>query len=65
MGVYIDDNKLVITTEPKNICLVLPKGVGKNLKHEADSIIKHNDFFVENKIKKEIDQLLSKYKQYL
>ena len=35
-----------------------------NLNDEIDSIIKHNERFAEHTIKKEIRQLLSKYKQY-
>ena len=42
MGVHIEDNKLVITTEPKIIYFHLPKDVGNNLKHKIDFVIKHN-----------------------
>ena len=44
MRIYIGDNKLVITTEPKNFYFDLPKNVGNSLKHEIDSIIKHYNF---------------------
>ena len=62
MGVYIGDNKLVITTQPKIFHFDLPKDVGNNLKHEIYFITKHNELFPEHKIKNEIRQLLSKYK---
>ena len=39
----------------------LPKEVGENLKHEIKFIIKSNKSLAENKIKNEIEQLLSKY----
>ena len=42
MGVYLRDNKLVITTEPKTFHFNLPKDVDTNLKHEIDSVIKYN-----------------------
>ena len=58
----IEDNMLVIITEPKIIRFDLLKDVSKNLKHEIHSIIKHNEYLAENTIKHEIDQLLSKYK---
>ena len=58
----IEDSMLVIITEPKIIRFDLLKDVSNNLKHEIDSIIKHNEYLAENTIKHEIDQLLSKYK---
>ena len=39
-----------------------PKDVDKNLKHEIEFIIKSNESLADNKIKSEIEQLLSKYK---
>ena len=39
-----------------------PKVVDENLKHETEFIIKSNESLVANKIKNEIEQLLSKYK---
>ena len=60
MGVKIEDNMLVIITEPKTIHFDLPKDVNKSLKYEVDSIIKHNTFLAEH-TKKKISQLLSKY----
>ena len=49
---YIENNKLVIVTEPKTIHFDLPKNVGKNLKREIGSITKHNEFSAEHTIKK-------------
>ena len=62
MGVYIEDNNLVIITELKTIQFDLPKNVGNNLKYETDSIIKYNEILPEHKIKNGISQLLFKYK---
>ena len=39
-----------------------PKNVDENLKHEIEFLIKSNESLAENKIKNEIEQLLSKYK---
>ena len=38
-----------------------PKEVDENLKHEIKFIIKSNKYLAENKIRTEIEQLLSKY----
>ena len=38
-----------------------PKDVDEKLKNEVEFIIKSNEFFAENKIKNEIEQLLLKY----
>ena len=61
MEEYIDDNKLVLFTEPKTICFNLTKKVDNSLNYEIDSIIKHNEIFAEYRIKNEISRLLSKY----
>ena len=39
-----------------------PKDANKNLKHETVFIIKTNKYLADNKIKIDIEQLLSKYK---
>ena len=62
MRIYIGDNKLVITTEPKNFYFDLPKNVGNSLKHEIDSIIKHYKLLAEHTIKNVIRKAFSKYK---
>ena len=60
IGVYIVNNKLVITTEPKTFCFDLPIDVDNNLELEIDSIIKHNELLAERAIKNKVRQLLSK-----
>ena len=62
MGMYIDDNKPGIIKEPKTIRFDLPEDVGSNLKHEIDSIIKHNGFLAEHTVKNKISQFLFQYK---
>ena len=49
--VIMRDNKLILTTEPKTICLDLPEYAGINLKHEIDSIIKRNKLLADHTIK--------------
>ena len=39
-----------------------PEDVNENLKHEIEFIIKINESLAKNKIKNEIEQLLSKFK---
>ena len=60
--VHINDNKLLIITEPKTIYFDLTQDVVNNLKHEIDFIIKQNDFLADHTIKNEISQILSKHK---
>ena len=62
MGVQIEYNKLVKTTQPKTFCFHLPKDVDNNLEHETNSIIKHNELLAEHTIKNEVRQLISKFK---
>ena len=52
MEVYIDDKKLVITTEPKTICFDLPIEVNNSLKNEIKLTIKIMKFSQTNKQKK-------------
>ena len=59
----MEENKIVIKdVETFNFDFDWPKDVDENLKHEIEFIIKSNKSLVENKIKNEIEQLLSKYK---
>ena len=44
------------------IRITTPKDVDKNLRHEIDSIIKHNELLAQHTIKNPISQLLLKYK---
>ena len=62
MGEDINDNKLVIIEEPKNIRLNLTKKVDNNLNHETKYIKKHNEFFYCQSMESVISQLLWKYK---
>ena len=60
--VHINDNKLLIITEPKTIYFDVKQDVVDNLKHEIDFIIKQNDFLADHTIKNEISRILSKHK---
>ena len=62
MRVYIDNNKLVIIVESKNISFNLTKKVVNSLKNEIKLIIRRNESFDEYAIKNEISQLLFKHK---
>ena len=57
------DNMIVIR-EPKSFYFNfdLLKDVDKNLKHEIEFIIKHNESLAEHKVKNKIEQLFFKYK---
>ena len=55
---YFDDNKHVIITEPRRVCLDLSKN---SLKYEISSIVKRNEFLVKQKIKHVVIQNLSSY----
>ena len=55
-----NNNKLVITIEPKSFCFDLPKDAENNLKHKTYSVIKHNKLSAEHKVKDEVRQLLPK-----
>ena len=60
----IMQENMILIGDPKTFCLNfhLPKDVDENLKHEIEFIIKNNESLAENKIKNEMEQLLSKYK---
>ena len=55
---------MIVIREPKMFYFYFDwsKDVGKNLKHEIESITKSNESLDENKIKNETEQLRSKYK---
>ena len=61
MGVHNGDNKRVVTTEPKTIHFDLSKDVDNNLKHEINSIIKHNEILAEHTTQNNIRKSFSKY----
>ena len=54
---------MVVMKDPKTFYFDFdwPKDVEKNLKHETEYIIEIYESLVENKIKKEIGQLLLRY----
>ena len=54
------NGNMIVTRDPKTFFFLF--AFGKNLKHEIEFIIKSNDSLSENKVKNEIEQLLSKYK---
>ena len=58
------EENMVAIREPKTFYfdLYLPKDADKNLRHEIEFLIKNNECLADNKIKNEIKQLLSKYK---
>ena len=61
MGVYFNDKKLVIRAESRSIRFNLKNKVDNRLKHETDSIIRHNKNLAEPRIKNKINQLFYKY----
>ena len=64
MGVYIDDNKLVIITEPKTIPIDSPIKINKSLYYDIKFIvgrIESSAEYAEYTIKDEIRQILFTY----
>ena len=55
---------MIVIRDPKTFRLNFdwPKDAHDDMKHENEFIIKSNESLAENKIKKEIEQLLLKYK---
>ena len=55
------EENMVVIREPRTFCFDFdcPKDVDKNLKREIRFIIKCNDNLTQNKMKNEIEQLLS------
>ena len=53
---------MIVIRDHKTFCFNLdwPKYADENLKHEIEFIIKSNESLAENKIKKDIEQLLLK-----
>ena len=58
------EENMIAIRDPKTFYFYFnwPKDVDENSKHETEFIIKSNESLAENKIKNEIEQLLSKYK---
>ena len=61
---YTGDKKLLLTTEPKTFHFDLPIDVRKNLKHEINFIIKHNECLAEHTIKNNIIVQIQAWKRY-
>ena len=55
---------MIVLMDPKTFCFDIDwsEDVDQNLKQEVEFIIKSNEFLAGNKIKKEIEQVLLKYK---
>ena len=62
-NIIMDENMIMIRG-PKTFCFNFdwPKDVDENLKHEIEFIRKSNQSLAKSKIKIEIEQILSKYK---
>ena len=57
------EKNMIVTRDPKTFDFDWPKDFDESLKHEIEFMIKAiNLSLAENKIKNEIEQLLSKYK---
>ena len=59
------EENMILIRDPKTFYFDYdwPKDVDENLKHKIEFIIKkNNESLAENKVKNEIEQLLSKYK---
>ena len=61
---WLMEENMVVIRDPKTFYLDFdwPKDVDENLKHENEFIIKSKESLTENKIKNEIEHLLSKCK---
>ena len=58
------EENMIVMRDPKTFYFYFewPKDVDENLKHKTEFTIKSNESLAENKIKNELEQLLSKYK---
>ena len=58
------EQNMIVIRDPKNFSFNFdwPNNVDDNLNHKIEFIIKSNESLAGNKIKYEIEQLLSKYK---
>ena len=58
------EENMIVIRDPKTFCFNFdwPKDVDENLKHEIEFIRKSNQSLAKSKIKIEIEQILSKYK---
>ena len=60
----IIEGNMIVIRDPKTSCFnfVFPKSVDENLNREIEFILKRNESLTKNKIKRETEQLLLKYK---
>ena len=61
MGVFTDDNKLVIIVEPKTVPIDLPLNINERLENDIKFNVSRNESLAEYAIKNEIRKLLFKY----
>ena len=54
MGLYIENNKLVIMKNPKTFHFNLPKGLDNNSMHEIVFIVTHNELLAKHTMKNEL-----------
>ena len=47
MGVHIDNNRLVIITEPKSVRIDLPININKSLEHDIKFMVSRNESLTE------------------
>ena len=59
------EENIVVKKDPKTFYFYFdwPKDVDENFKYKIEFVIKSDESLAENKLKHEIEQLLSKYKQ--
>ena len=61
MGVFTDDNKLVIIVEPKTVPIDLPLNINERLENDIKFNVSCNESLAEYAIKNQIRKLLFKY----
>ena len=61
MGVFTDDNKLVIIVEPKTVRIDLPLNIDERLENDIKFNVSRNESLAKYAIKNEIRKLLFKY----
>ena len=61
MGIYINDNKLVLIMEPNSISIDSPVKINKYLENKIKFVVSRCEYLVGYPIKNEIRQLLCKY----
>ena len=61
MGVFFDENKLVIIEEPKTIHIDLHVKINENIENDIRYMVNRNESLADYAIKNQIRQLLFKY----